>query len=37
MKSEGCSLFSASIERIHALERPRRIRRWGNEADMARL
>ena len=32
MKSLGCSRLSASIERIHALERPRRMRREGNEA-----
>ena len=27
MKSDGCSRFSASIARIHGLERPRRMRR----------
>ena len=27
MKSDGCSRFSASMARIHALDRPRRMRR----------
>jgi hypothetical protein len=37
MKSEGCSRFSASIERIHALERPRRMRKAGKDAIMPPL
>ena len=32
MKSLGCSRFSASIARIHGLDRPRRMRREGKEA-----
>jgi hypothetical protein len=32
MKSLGWRRFSASIARIHALDRPRRIRRAGKEA-----
>jgi hypothetical protein len=34
MKSDGFSRFSASIERIQALDRPRRMRRAGKEAIM---
>jgi hypothetical protein len=34
MKADGCSRFSAIIERIHALDRPRRMRKAGKEAIM---